>query len=135
MEHYLIFYRMIPKTVYCLYVGGFNEPFDRIRKGGKHLKELNNKIIECTWDATKNDWVFMRERTDKSFPNAYTTAQGKHFKYTTGCVKNLGQFEKLLKLKQSNNNMAFKIFSRKHGLRLSLAIGNVAFQDFNFQFL
>merc|ERR1712241_508755 len=40
----------------------------------KQLKELNNKIIECKWED--NQWVFMRERTDKSFPNGYNTAIG-----------------------------------------------------------
>lgn len=48
------------------------------------MKELDGKIIECKYE--KNAWVFMRERTDKSFPNSYTTAQCKlvftdHFAY------------------------------------------------------
>lgn len=41
------------------------------------MKELDGKIIECKYE--KNAWVFMRERTDKSFPNSYTTAQCKLF--------------------------------------------------------
>lgn len=41
------------------------------------MKELDGKIIECKYE--KNAWVFMRERTDKSFPNSYTTAQCKSF--------------------------------------------------------
>ena len=40
----------------------------------KALKHLDNKIIECKWE--NNQWVFMRERTDKSFPNAFKTAIG-----------------------------------------------------------
>jgi mRNA-capping enzyme len=43
----------------------------------KVLKGLDKKIIECSWDYKKNQWSFMRERTDKSFPNAYSTAEGK----------------------------------------------------------
>ena len=41
------------------------------------LRQLNNKIIECKWDYDQECWSFMRERTDKSFPNAYNTAKGK----------------------------------------------------------
>lgn len=41
----------------------------------KSLKELNKKIIECKFE--NNTWTFMRERTDKSYPNAYATAIGK----------------------------------------------------------
>ncbi|KAF6115885.1 RNA guanylyltransferase and 5'-phosphatase [Phyllostomus discolor] len=38
----------------------------------KELKQYDNKIIECKFE--NNSWVFMRQRTDKSFPNAYNTA-------------------------------------------------------------
>uniref|UniRef100_A0A673KI43 mRNA-capping enzyme n=1 Tax=Sinocyclocheilus rhinocerous TaxID=307959 RepID=A0A673KI43_9TELE len=38
----------------------------------KDLKQYDNKIIECTF--VNNTWVFMRQRTDKSFPNSYDTA-------------------------------------------------------------
>ena len=41
------------------------------------MKDLDNKIIECHWDPKVNSWVFMRQRTDKSFPNSYSTAIGK----------------------------------------------------------
>ena len=41
----------------------------------KELKELDGKIIECSYNG--KDWVFMRQRTDKSFPNSISTAQGK----------------------------------------------------------
>lgn len=39
------------------------------------LKDLDKKIIECKYESNK--WVFMRVRTDKSYPNAYTTAVGE----------------------------------------------------------
>ena len=42
----------------------------------KDIKELDNKIIECKYE--NNQWVFMRERTDKSFPNSYNTAVGEY---------------------------------------------------------
>lgn len=40
---------------------------------------MNMKIIECYWDTSERQgvWKFMRQRTDKSYPNAYATAQGK----------------------------------------------------------
>jgi len=44
----------------------------------KELKELDKKIIECCFDPSVNSWKFMRIRTDKSFPNHYTTAIGKY---------------------------------------------------------
>lgn len=40
----------------------------------KEIKDLNNKIIECTME--NNQWVYMRERADKSYPNSYNTAMG-----------------------------------------------------------
>ena len=48
-------------------------PFSQMKVKGE-LKNMNNKIIECKWED--NQWVFMRERTDKSFPNGYKTAMG-----------------------------------------------------------
>lgn len=44
-------------------------------KYSKDLKDMNNKIVECKWN--NGQWEFMRERTDKSFPNSYNTAIGK----------------------------------------------------------
>ena len=32
----------------------------------KSLKQYDKKIVECKWDFEKKEWVFMRERTDKS---------------------------------------------------------------------
>ena len=65
---------MLPTTVAELYVGGYDAPFATM-KANKKLKEFNGKIIECK--VENNQWVFMRERTDKSFPNALATAQGQ----------------------------------------------------------
>ncbi|CAG9784640.1 unnamed protein product [Diatraea saccharalis] len=62
---------ILPKKVGHLFVGKYNLPFASM-KVTKDIKDLNNKIIECTFK--NNEWVFMRERTDKSYPNSYTTA-------------------------------------------------------------
>uniref|UniRef100_A0AAY4BAH4 mRNA-capping enzyme n=1 Tax=Denticeps clupeoides TaxID=299321 RepID=A0AAY4BAH4_9TELE len=62
---------LLPQTVGLLYVGGYDMPFAQM-KITKDLKQYDNKIIECTF--VNNTWVFMRQRTDKSFPNAYDTA-------------------------------------------------------------
>jgi mRNA-capping enzyme len=43
------------------------------------LKDLDKKIIECKFE--NNKWVFMRVRTDKSYPNAYSTAVGEFLKF------------------------------------------------------
>ena len=43
----------------------------------KDLKELDGKIIECAWDGKQ--WIYMRQRTDKSFPNSIKTAEGRPF--------------------------------------------------------
>lgn len=56
-----------------LYVTGLDKPFSEM-KFSKDLKELDKKIIECCFDPSINSWKFMRERTDKSFPNHYSTA-------------------------------------------------------------
>lgn len=63
---------ILPRKVGLLYVGGMKEPFDKI-KMSKQIKNLNNAIIECKFE--NGQWVFMRERTDKSFPNSFNTAQ------------------------------------------------------------
>ena len=56
-----------------LFVGQLDKPFAKITYT-KALKEMDNKIIECKYEY--NQWKFMRERTDKSFPNSYETAMG-----------------------------------------------------------
>ncbi|XP_043219456.1 mRNA-capping enzyme-like isoform X1 [Amphibalanus amphitrite] len=63
---------MLTRKRGLLYVGSLQSPFAQI-KLTKELKALNNKIIECTFE--NNQWVFMRERTDKSYPNGYETAK------------------------------------------------------------
>ncbi|XP_027407217.1 mRNA-capping enzyme isoform X1 [Bos indicus] len=62
---------LLPQNIGLLYVGGYERPFAQI-KVTKELKQYDNKIIECKFE--NNSWVFMRQRTDKSFPNAYNTA-------------------------------------------------------------
>jgi mRNA-capping enzyme len=62
---------ILKSKVGYLYVGGMDRPFAQMRVN-KTLKELNNKIVECKYQD--NQWIFMRERTDKSFPNSYNTA-------------------------------------------------------------
>ncbi|XP_071804447.1 mRNA-capping enzyme-like [Asterias amurensis] len=62
---------MLPETKGLLFVGGAPHPFSEI-KITKDLKQYDKKIIECKF--ANNSWVFMRERTDKSFPNGYATA-------------------------------------------------------------
>lgn len=62
---------ILKSKVGYLYVGGMDRPFAQMRVN-KTLKELNNKIVECKFQD--NQWIFMRERTDKSFPNSYNTA-------------------------------------------------------------
>ena len=64
---------MVEDYIGKLYVVGLEHSFATI-KVNKTLKNYNNKIIECRFDMQKQAWIFMRERTDKSFPNAYTTA-------------------------------------------------------------
>lgn len=65
----------LPETTGNLYVLHQDEPFATM-KVTADLKQYNNKIIECRFDFPSNSWKFMRERTDKSFPNALSTAKG-----------------------------------------------------------
>ncbi|XP_054157712.1 mRNA-capping enzyme-like [Oppia nitens] len=64
---------MLRKFIGNLFVGGQDQPFDQMRVT-KDLRQYDNKIIECTYDMTGKQWLFMRERTDKSFPNSFKTA-------------------------------------------------------------
>ncbi|CAF0976501.1 unnamed protein product [Brachionus calyciflorus] len=61
----------LPEKIGYLYVNGFDKPFSNM-KVTKAMRDLNGKIIECRW--WENRWDFMRERTDKSYPNHYNTA-------------------------------------------------------------
>lgn len=65
---------MLTKKRALLYVGSMTTPFAEM-KYTRDLKDMHNKIIECKCEDNK--WVFMRERTDKSYPNAYNTAVGE----------------------------------------------------------
>ena len=62
-----------------LYIAGQIEPFAQIELT-KELKLLDNAIIECRWNWPQGSglagkWIFMRLRTDKSFPNSIKTVQ------------------------------------------------------------
>ncbi len=81
---------MLSTSLGLLYVGSLNSAFGEI-KVTKALKGLDKKIIECSWDYNKNQWKFMRERTDKSFPNAYATAEGKKRGMILTCTCNFRQ--------------------------------------------
>lgn len=63
---------ILSRKVGHLYVGQRDMPFGCM-KVTKALKEFNNKIIECKFE--NNQWIFMRERVDKSYPNSYRTAK------------------------------------------------------------
>ncbi|KAJ8934930.1 hypothetical protein NQ314_013089 [Rhamnusium bicolor] len=63
---------IVSRKLGYLYVGQFDQPFAKM-KYIKALKDLDNKIIECKFED--NQWKFMRERTDKSYPNSYNTAK------------------------------------------------------------
>ncbi|XP_072396689.1 mRNA-capping enzyme [Diabrotica undecimpunctata] len=63
----------IPTKVAYLFVSQQVEPFASTQ-WTKEMKGLDNKIIECKFED--NRWKFMRERTDKSFPNHKDTALG-----------------------------------------------------------
>lgn len=67
------FASMLTEKLGLLFVGQYDQPFASI-KYTKYLKELDGKIIECKFE--NNSWTFMRERTDKSFPNSHNTAMG-----------------------------------------------------------
>uniref|UniRef100_T1J962 mRNA guanylyltransferase n=1 Tax=Strigamia maritima TaxID=126957 RepID=T1J962_STRMM len=62
---------MLPGLKGLLFVGKLNTHFAEI-KVTKELESLDQKIIECK--VENNEWIFMRERTDKSFPNSHKTA-------------------------------------------------------------
>ncbi|CAL4124966.1 unnamed protein product [Meganyctiphanes norvegica] len=54
-----------------LYVGRSYEPFGDIEIS-KELENLDGKIIECSY--TETGWLFLRHRTDRTYPNNYDTA-------------------------------------------------------------
>ncbi|GMR59708.1 hypothetical protein PMAYCL1PPCAC_29903, partial [Pristionchus mayeri] len=62
----------LPQWIGFLYVQHSTDPVDQM-KATKSLQPYDGKIIECKRE--NNQWVFMRERTDKSLPNSLKTAQ------------------------------------------------------------
>lgn len=64
---------IVPRKVGHLYVGGLKTPYGTINKISRQLRDLDNAIIECKFE--NGQWVFMRQRTDKSFPNSFDTAE------------------------------------------------------------
>ena len=68
------FNRCLPTKIGELHVGSLALPYTHLKKVTKDVAKLDGKIIECRHDGT--GWVFLRERTDKSFPNAFSTAEG-----------------------------------------------------------
>jgi mRNA-capping enzyme len=54
-------------------VNGYEMPYSQM-KVTRAIRELHGKIIECKWNEEVNQWEFMRERVDKSYPNHVTTA-------------------------------------------------------------
>ncbi|KOB73721.1 mRNA-capping enzyme, partial [Operophtera brumata] len=63
---------ILPKKIGQLFVGQLDIPFSTMRIT-KAIKGLDNKIIECKFE--NGQWTYMRERTDKSYPNSYNTAK------------------------------------------------------------
>lgn len=65
---------MFPEWVGYLYVLGLDQPFAFMKPVTKELRQFDKKIIECKFE--QNRWVMLRERKDKSYPNAFQTASG-----------------------------------------------------------
>ncbi|XP_011164113.1 mRNA-capping enzyme [Solenopsis invicta] len=63
---------IVPRKIGHLYVGGLSTPFSTI-KITKQIRDLDNAIVECKFE--NGQWVFMRQRIDKSYPNSVTTAE------------------------------------------------------------
>lgn len=40
---------------------------------GSDPLHFSGKIIECSWDSDRQEWIFKRIRTDKSTPNDFNT--------------------------------------------------------------
>jgi mRNA-capping enzyme len=83
-----------------LYVGGYDSPFSTI-KLTKSLRKLSGKIVECNWNNGK--WEFMRERFDKSYPNAVKTAVS-----VCESIKNPVTEEKLIEIINKNTYASTK---------------------------
>ncbi|VDP12627.1 unnamed protein product [Heligmosomoides polygyrus] len=76
----------LPQHIGYLYVQHANEPMATM-KATKKLLPYDNKIIECTFE--NGQWVFMRERTDKSLPNSLKTAHAVYNSMINPIDKNM----------------------------------------------
>jgi mRNA-capping enzyme len=65
----------ISSMVGFLYLGGEQQPVGQLPMSSL-TKKLDGKIVECKFDQKSKRWIFMRERTDKTFPNHSSTARG-----------------------------------------------------------
>jgi len=63
-----------PVHVGFLYVLGHAQSYAKMPVT-KALQKYDNKIIECRFNLQTTNWEFVRERTDKSHPNAFHTAE------------------------------------------------------------
>ncbi|ENN77339.1 mRNA-capping enzyme isoform X1 [Dendroctonus ponderosae] len=63
---------VIPVKTAYLYVGQFDQPYGKMTYK-KSMKDLDGKIVECKYE--NGEWKFMRERTDKTYPNSFNTAE------------------------------------------------------------
>eukprot|EP01135_Chromosphaera_perkinsii_P009354 Nk52_evm30s1737 gene=Nk52_evmTU30s1737 len=82
----------LAETVGVLYVGSGQQrvAFGQLAgMSAKRMQEMNGRIVECTWSEKPGakGWVFMRIREDKSYPNAYKTAQAVCISITHGVTK------------------------------------------------
>jgi len=76
---------LLPTKIGELYVGGLQTPFSNMNPIPKSTQKYDGKIIECKFENRK--WVFIRERTDKSFPNAFSTAKAVAFSIANPVTK------------------------------------------------
>eukprot|EP01134_Creolimax_fragrantissima_P004099 CFRG4099T1 len=89
-----------PVAAGLLFVLNYPDPVGVLKLPPKQLKELDQKVVECTWDPTQGQdgqpipkealskilkenphaklggWKLLRIRTDKSLPNGFKTLQG-----------------------------------------------------------
>ncbi len=54
------------------------------------MRKYEGKILECKYDAPSNKWEMLRERTDKSFPNAFSTADCKFYEIVKASTSQCG---------------------------------------------
>lgn len=98
---YIVAASLLTTKVGFLYVGGHDAPFGRMQKLTKEIRELDNKIVECTMNQFGN-WEFMRERTDKKLPNSFNTAVCKFVRLSQRCTFNINnKFQSLAAVVES----------------------------------